>query len=245
VVDEPVEAEVVLDGGRLTPGVVRVGDTVRRPVSPASRFTATLLTHLAGEGFEGAPRYLGEDGLSRQILSYLPGEVPAKWRAFDDGQVAAAGRLLRRMHDAGRGLAERLGGGTVVCHHDPGPNNTVFRDGLPVAFIDFDFAAVGDPLEDVGYMAWSWCISSKPARGRPAEQARQVGVLAGAYGISAGLRRRLPAAIEDRIVFETHALTEDNEWGIATGWLPGRLSDQGRVNADSWPGEVRSRSGPW
>jgi broad specificity phosphatase PhoE len=33
------------------------------------------------------------------------------------------------------------------------------------------------------------------------------------------------------IVFETHALTEDNERGIATGWLPGRLSEQGRINA--------------
>jgi 2,3-bisphosphoglycerate-dependent phosphoglycerate mutase len=33
------------------------------------------------------------------------------------------------------------------------------------------------------------------------------------------------------IVFETHALTEDNEHGIATGWLPGRLSDRGRDNA--------------
>ncbi|GAA0527772.1 hypothetical protein GCM10010172_05390 [Paractinoplanes ferrugineus] len=33
------------------------------------------------------------------------------------------------------------------------------------------------------------------------------------------------------VVFETHALTEDNERGIATGWLPGRLSAQGRANA--------------
>jgi broad specificity phosphatase PhoE len=31
-----------------------------------------------------------------------------------------------------------------------------------------------------------------------------------------------------QIVFETHAITEDNERGIATGWLPGRLSDAGR-----------------
>jgi 2,3-bisphosphoglycerate-dependent phosphoglycerate mutase len=30
------------------------------------------------------------------------------------------------------------------------------------------------------------------------------------------------------IVYETHALTEDNERGIATGWLPGRLSARGR-----------------
>ncbi len=33
------------------------------------------------------------------------------------------------------------------------------------------------------------------------------------------------------IIFETHALTEDNEQGRATGWLPGRLSTQGRRNA--------------
>lgn len=30
------------------------------------------------------------------------------------------------------------------------------------------------------------------------------------------------------IVFETHALSEDNERGIATGWLPGRLAPRGR-----------------
>jgi alpha-ribazole phosphatase/probable phosphoglycerate mutase len=33
------------------------------------------------------------------------------------------------------------------------------------------------------------------------------------------------------IVFETHSLTEDNERGIATGWLPGKLSARGRVLA--------------
>jgi alpha-ribazole phosphatase/probable phosphoglycerate mutase len=30
------------------------------------------------------------------------------------------------------------------------------------------------------------------------------------------------------IVFETHSLTEDNERGVATGWLDGRLSARGR-----------------
>lgn len=33
------------------------------------------------------------------------------------------------------------------------------------------------------------------------------------------------------IVFETHARTEDNEAGRATGWLSGRLSATGRENA--------------
>jgi len=34
-----------------------------------------------------------------------------------------------------------------------------------------------------------------------------------------------------QIVFETHSISEDNERGIATGWLPGRLSPRGRALA--------------
>jgi alpha-ribazole phosphatase/probable phosphoglycerate mutase len=34
-----------------------------------------------------------------------------------------------------------------------------------------------------------------------------------------------------QIVFETHSTTEDNESGHATGWLPGRLSPDGREQA--------------
>jgi 2,3-bisphosphoglycerate-dependent phosphoglycerate mutase len=33
------------------------------------------------------------------------------------------------------------------------------------------------------------------------------------------------------IVFEMHSFSEDNERGIATGWLPGRLSERGRIGA--------------
>jgi 2,3-bisphosphoglycerate-dependent phosphoglycerate mutase len=34
-----------------------------------------------------------------------------------------------------------------------------------------------------------------------------------------------------QIVFETHSVSEDNEDGIATGWLHSRLSDKGRLLA--------------
>lgn len=34
-----------------------------------------------------------------------------------------------------------------------------------------------------------------------------------------------------RVTFETHATTTDNEAGLATGWLPGDLSDAGREQA--------------
>lgn len=33
------------------------------------------------------------------------------------------------------------------------------------------------------------------------------------------------------LVYETHAITTDNEAGIATGWLPGTLSARGRATA--------------
>jgi alpha-ribazole phosphatase/probable phosphoglycerate mutase len=45
-----------------------------------------------------------------------------------------------------------------------------------------------------------------------------------------------------RVVFETHALTVDNERGFATGWLPGRLSAAGQENARAL-GERRRNDG--
>ncbi|MFE9693225.1 phosphotransferase [Micromonospora sp. NPDC005806] len=190
--------EQPLVGGRLTAGVVRVGDTVRRPASSASRFVARLLTHLAQTGFDGCPQHLGWDRHGRDILSFVPGHVPPRWRHFTDDQVEQAATLLRQLHDATRDFVSILPD-EVVCHHDPGPNNTVFRDGQPVAFIDFDFAAPGHPLEDVGYMAWAWCISSRPDRGPATAQARQVRILTDAYGLSPADRDCLPAAIRERL----------------------------------------------
>ena len=189
--------EVPLSGGRITPGVVRVGDTVRRPTIQASPFVARLLGHLEQLGFTGAPRHLGLDEAGRDTFSYLPGHVPARFQQWTDAQVTAAGALLRSLHDATRGSA-LAGPCAVVCHHDPGPNNTVFRDGLPYAFIDFDTAAPGDPLEDVGYAAWTWCVSSRPTAPPAAAQAAQVRVLADAYGLGASDRGKLVDAILNR-----------------------------------------------
>ncbi|MDO0916973.1 phosphotransferase [Streptomyces sp. DT2A-34] len=189
--------EVPLSGGRITQGVVRVGDTVRRPVTARSAFVAELLNHLQQRGFNGAPRYLGLDDTGRDTFTYMPGRVPARFQLWSDDQVAAAGTLLRSLHEAT--LGSRLAAAhPVVCHHDPGPNNAVFHQDRPVAFIDFDTAAPGDPLEDLGYMAWTWCISSKPQAPPAQEQATQVRILADAYGLDIPARSSLVDAILDR-----------------------------------------------
>ncbi|MFD0020361.1 phosphotransferase family protein [Streptomyces sp. NPDC058382] len=189
-----MKKEIPLPGGRITQGVVRVGDTVRRPVGASSAFAAALLEHLKTQGFTGAPHHLGHDSAGRDVLTYVPGWVPARFQRWTDPQVVAAGALLRGLHDATRSSA-LAGAHQVVCHHDPGPNNTVFREDLPVAFIDFDTAAPGDPLEDLGYMAWTWCITSKPDAPHAAAQAAQVRVLADAYGLPDQARAGLLDAV--------------------------------------------------
>ena len=198
VADSLMTTETPFTGGNLTPSVVRVGDTVRRPRTASSDFSQKLLKHLEANGFRGVPRHLGVDEKNRDILSYIPGET--KWRPLTDEQVQAGGRLLRAFHDATRG-SELGGSHPVVCHGDPGPNNAIFQDGLPVAWIDFDLAAPGDPIKDVAWMAWFWCITIKTERLPVERQAEQVRLLLDAYGLKPVRRRELPEAIYERMAW--------------------------------------------
>ncbi|MCX4398688.1 aminoglycoside phosphotransferase family protein [Streptomyces sp. NBC_00257] len=93
-------------------------------------------------GCTGAPRYLGLDDSVRDTFSHLPAEFPTRCQTWSNEQVAVAGILLRSLHEGTRG-SRLTAGHPVVCHHDPGPNNVVFRNDRPTAFIDFDTAAPG------------------------------------------------------------------------------------------------------
>ncbi|MFI5748950.1 phosphotransferase [Streptomyces sp. NPDC051644] len=186
---------VALTGGRMASEVFRRDDTVLRAASDSSEFMASLLKIFEQQNFLGAPKYLGQvDG--KDILSYIDGEVPTKFQPWSDDQVRAAVRLLREMHDATRG-SDLAGRFDVVCHHDPGPNNAVFQDGIPAAFIDFEQAAPGGRLEDVAYFAWTWTISSKQVM--PLEdQAAQVRLIANVYGLGEAERRALVDCVLER-----------------------------------------------
>ena len=48
--------EHALDGGNVAAGVVRVGDTVRKPAGFWTPAVEALLSHLGRAGFTGAPR---------------------------------------------------------------------------------------------------------------------------------------------------------------------------------------------
>ena len=124
------------------------------------------------------------------------------------------GWLLRRYHDATVGfvpprdavwqLPERAPR-EVICHGDVAPYNTVFRTGLPVAFIDFDAAHPGPRLWDLALAAYRFVPLSAPGTiGEDvpvAEQARRLELFTAAYGLtSAADRAMLLAVAQVRLV---------------------------------------------
>jgi hypothetical protein len=178
--------EIDLGGGASGVGVVRVGDTVRRPQRFATGTMREVLQHLERVGFDAAPRWLGVDDQGRDILTWIDGDTfvergrmhpyigdPSDRVLFDDAQLAAVFALLRRYHDTFDG--------DIVCHGDYGPWNLVWRDGLPIAVIDFDNAYRGDPADDVGY-ALRMFVSYGFGPWVPAESVRRTRVALGAYG---------------------------------------------------------------
>jgi Phosphotransferase enzyme family len=174
--------EETLEGGFVST-VVRVGDTVRR--SPASPYVRRLLTFLAEQGWAGAPRLLGTDERGRDVLTYLSGEVP--WQpdrraaVRTDAALARVATLTRELHDltAGTDLA---GDAEVVCHNDLSPRNTVYRDLLPVAFVDWDIAAPGRRVHDVAHVCWQF--ADLGPRTDPDRAAARVRLIADAYGLA-------------------------------------------------------------
>ena len=163
---------------------MRVGETVHRSPNPRSAFIAELLTYLGSIDFPYAPRYLGTDELGRDVLSYVDGQTTSHPSERATESYAAGGRMLRRLHDVT--AAHHLAGGAeCVRHGDPGPFNTIFRNGMPIAFIDWDAATPGRRIDDLGYMAWTWCIQAA-GNVRIADQAHHLRLLRDGYGYICG-----------------------------------------------------------
>jgi hypothetical protein len=202
--------EQQLPGGIANAGAVtRAGDDVLRPSNPHSRSIHRFLSFLRSEGFDGAslPRGIDDDG--RERLAFIAGDVPVPpypaW-AQADLALASVAALMRRLHGAagsfdlgGLSWSTEMAdpaGGPIICHNDVCLENVVFRDGLAVGLLDFDFAAPGRPLYDLAQMArmcvpvdddvnasrLGWALADRPARLR---------LVADAYGLDASDRHEL------------------------------------------------------
>jgi Phosphotransferase enzyme family len=242
--------EVPLLGGDVTEGVVRVGDTVRRPAGPHSPRVRQVLEHLASVGFPGCPRWLGTDARGRDVLSFVDGEVAGRpWPAWvaDEERIRSVARLVRAYDDAvaplgvpalaGADLGPPLppetpplptGPPELIAHLDVTPENVVFRDGAAVALIDFDLARPATRVEEVCNVLLWWAPLMPPADREPVvadvDAVRRAALLVDAYGLAPEDRARvvpLARAGAARSWFAMRARAEHLGGGWARMWDEG------------------------
>lgn len=194
----------------LDKSVSREGDRVLRPAHAWTPSVHAMLRHLEHVGFP-APRVVGSglDESGREVLSYMEGEFvhPHPWR---DEALVAVGQMLRQLHRATETyrppvdavwqpwfLREMGGARRVFGHGDVAPWNTVTRSGMPIAWIDWEYAGPVDPLAELARVCWLFPqlvdddIAAMWDLPGVAVRAQQVRLVADAYGLPAAERRGL------------------------------------------------------
>jgi hypothetical protein len=182
--------------------VTRVGEYVLRPSNAHTESIHRFLSALRAGGFEGASEPVGVDGDGRERLRFIDGDVPLPPnpdRVQADTALASIATLMRKSHDAARsfdptgctwsGELADPAGGPIVCHNDACLENVVWRDGIAVGLLDFDFAAPGRPVYDLVQFA-RMCVpvdddQSAVRQGwAPADRPARLRLVAEAYGLA-------------------------------------------------------------
>ncbi len=236
--------------------VHRLGETVVRAAGPWTRSVHTLLRHLESVGFDGSPRAVGDgfDPRGREVLSYIDGDFvhPHAWT--DDG-IVALGHMLHRFHDAAATFVappdatwqpwftRSTRPDAIYGHGDLGPWNIVARHGLPVGFIDWEFAGPVDRLDEVAQVAWLNAqlhdddVATRNRLPAAADRARQLGLFADAYGLAPAERTELVTRMIEHAVRD--AANELTDGGLKMAKAPDGPADPG------WAVAWRLRSAAW
>ncbi|MFE9202320.1 phosphotransferase enzyme family protein [Micromonospora sp. NPDC007230] len=191
--------------GNVTAGIVRCGDTVRRPAGPWTDAVDALLAHLRDVGFTGAPQPLGRDDRGRQVLEYVPGELGDPSGTYTLDELASIGAFVADLHRATATFLPPPSAAwqrvippdreDLICHHDVAPWNLV-RSARGWVLIDWDSAGPGTRLWELAYAAQSM-TGIRPDRplGESAERLR---ALVDGYGLGAADRPALAALLGRR-----------------------------------------------
>ncbi|MDL4818410.1 phosphotransferase enzyme family protein [Actinomadura opuntiae] len=241
-----IEDEQPLTGGNVSAGVVRIGDTVRRPAGPWTPAVHALLSHLHDAGFRAAPRPLGIDEQGREVLTYVPGTTvwPDHFALMDGlDSVERVARLVRDFHDAVQGFTPPPDARwqvlippdacEIIAHHDLAPWNLVAGDDGAWAFIDWDTAAPGSRLWDLAYACQSFIPLSADPAWRRADAAVRLGVFADAYGLDERQRRELVPLLGRR----ARAMHDFLRAQAAAGRQPW-VTLWGQGHGDTWRGNA-------
>ena len=239
----------------------KLGEVVLREPGPWSSTVLTLLRHYERVGFHGAPKVVGDgfDEQGRETVTFLPGSSPHPG-PWSDEATDAIGRLLRQAHEAsssfpvpdhalwqpwhGRSLR---GSRPVIGHCDAGSWNIVAsEDGIPYAFIDWEFAGPVDATWELAHVAWQNAhlfdddVAERVGLPSAKARARQLRLILDGYGATADQRQGLV----DRMV--TLAIHEARSEAV-TGNVGPESTDA--VRADGypllWAVTWRARSASW
>ncbi|QKJ18044.1 phosphotransferase [Microbacterium hominis] len=196
------DRELPLEGGNAAAEVVRVGDTVRKPWTSASRQVADFVDVLAGRGVD-VPRTLGRDGSGRQIIEFVPGRLAEELLPLRDSDLRRVGHLIRTIHDAAEGggspsdrwdVLIPARDADLICHNDLAPWNLIVGDRW--VFIDWDGAGPSTRLWDLAYAAQAFTLNDVTES--PTIAADRLAALVDGYGADRALREALPRTMAER-----------------------------------------------
>ena len=243
-----------LTGGNVAAEVVRIGNTVHKPVTAATAGVEAFLRHLEAAGFTGAPRSLGRDASERYVVEFVPGAIAHEQPPMPLDELRRVGRLIRELHDASVSFQPPADAAwdvvippdreELICHNDIAPWNLV-KSGDRWVFIDWDGAGPSSRLWDFAYAAHGFVVFLPD--GDPVEDAPRLATLVDGYGLDAEQRERLPRMLVDRTrsmfdLLERGARTGEQPWarlhaeGHADHWGP--TADYIEANLDTWRGAI-------
>ncbi|TPW77001.1 phosphotransferase [Schumannella sp. 10F1B-5-1] len=208
-------AELPLTGGNASAGVVRLGDTVRKPWLPGTPAVHELLRVLATADPALRLPVPGEpprDATGRQVLAFLPGELAMLRPPMTTPELHGVGALIRRIHDASPTPDQWMSAGRpdfdppllpahdrhgapaapdLIGHHDLAPWNLVVDEGADpahprFAFIDWNGAGPTTRAWELAYALPAFAVAAPDSE--PAVLAPRMRALLDGYDAAPELR---------------------------------------------------------
>jgi len=213
------ETEHELTGGNSTAGVVRIGETVRKPWHAGTPAVIEFMGAIRSAGVD-VPEVLGRDDQGRQVLELLPGNLAMDLEPLSVRDLARIGGIVRAIHDASEGFVPSVPahwesvtaspGDDLICHGDLAPWNLILGDRW--VFIDWDGSAPSTRLWDLAYAAQSFTLNHPDVA--PEHAAERLAAFAAGYGADAALRAALPSAMVERVAAMYDLLRSSNATGV-------------------------------